>query len=533
MEHVAVAGDLITVHAVGRRRRVPCPACGVPATRVHSRYGRTLADLPWQGVRVCLAVTVRRLFCDMPECPRRIFAEPLPATAARYARRTTRAGGALELLGFALGGRAGAQLAAELGLATAPGTILAHVRAAATSAHPTPRVLGVDDWALRRGQRYGTVLVDLERRRVVDLLPDREAATFAAWLQAHPGVEIISRDRGGSYAEGARHGAPDAIQVADRFHLVHNLVAALERACVRHPAALRAAAEATGPVAPSAQQRREAGRVRRYSELPSDRPGPSKAEQRVAANRARRLALYECVVALAALGRPKKRIARELRLSRGTVVAWLAAGRFPERAERRWRLPTRTTPYAEEIAAFYDAGCENAAELARALRARGYRGTDATIRRALAALRAARPRTPPRERAARLAVPVPAPRQIAWLLRKPAIELTGHEQAYVAALGTVCPALVEARALALRFGTMLRERDPNALRPWLADAEHTVLGSFAAGIRRDFDAVLAALCFRWSNGQVEGQVHRLKLIKRTMYGRAALPLLRARVLHAA
>jgi transposase len=403
-------------------------------------------------------------------CPRRIFAERLPATAARYARRTTRAAAALELLGFALGGRAGARLAADLGLASAPGTVLAHVRAAAPPAPATPRVLGVDDWALRRGQRYGTALVDLERRRVVDLLPDREAATFAAWLQAHPGVEIISRDRGGTYAEGARLGAPDAIQVADRFHLVHNLMAALERACVRHPGALRAAAEATGLVAPPAPQRREAGRVRRYSELPSDRPGPTKAEQRLADNRARRLAQYERVTALASLGRPKKRIARELGLSRGTVIARLAAGRFPERAERRWRLPTLTAPYAAEIAACYDAGCENAAELARALRARGYRGTDATVRRALAALRAARPRTAPGGVAAPPAVPVPAPRQVAWLLRKPDAQLTSDERAYLAALGTACPALAEARALALRFTTMLRERDPNALRPWLAVA---------------------------------------------------------------
>ena len=535
VEQLAVADGLITITVVSRRPEVPCSACGTPMGRVHSHYPRTLADLPWQGTRVRLAVTVRRFFCGVPTCPRRIFAERLPETAARYARRTCRAAALLELVGFALGGRAGARLAATLGLASAPGTVLARVRAATVVEAHTPRVLGVDDWALRRGQRYGTVLVDLERRRVIDLLPDREAATFAAWLTAHPGVEIISRDRGGAYGEGARQGAPDAIQVADRFHLVHNLVDALERVCTRHHAALRTAAEAVGPPpAASHQEAREQARTRRYSGLPNNRPGPTGPERLSAERRARRLALYAQVVACAQAGTPKQRIARELGISRHTVVAWLAVGHFPERASPARRGPTLLTPYADQIAAYYDGGGDNAAELARRLAALGYHGTPITVRRAWSALRLTRPRAATTDLTAppiRRVVPVPSPRQVAWLLRKTDLQLTDDERAYRTALDTACPALADARALGDRFVRMVHARDPNDLGPWLAAAATTELRRFAAGIQRDRDAVLAALCFRWSNGQVEGQVHRIKLVKRSMYGRASFPLLRARVLH--
>ncbi|MCU0625547.1 MAG: ISL3 family transposase [Gemmatimonadaceae bacterium] len=544
LDEVAISGVVVTVRASGRRAEVACPACGAAARRVHSRYARTLADLPWQGTRVQLAVTVRRFFCDAATCPRRIFAERLTETAARYARRTSRAAALLELVGFALGGRAGSRLAATLGLASAPGTVLARVRRAPMPEAPTPRVLGVDDWALRRGQRYGTVLVDLERRRVIDLLPDREAATFAAWLRDHPGVEIISRDRGGAYADGARQGAPDAVQVADRFHLVHNLVDAYERACTRHHAALRAAAEAVGPPPSTRAEVRERGRTRRYSGLPNNRPGPTGPERLSAERRDRRLALYEQVAALHRAGVPKTRIARQTGLSRRTVITWLSAGQFPERAVRTRRAPTLMDAYADALAAYYDGGGDNAAELARVLTAQGYRGTSATVRRALAALRAARPRATPMPEGTseaestaalttRAAAPVPSPRQVAWLLRKDDAQLTDEQRAYRAALETACPALAAARALGDWFVRMLHARDPNDLGPWLSAAEGTELARFAVGIRRDRDAVLAALCFPWSNGQVEGQVHRIKLIKRTMFGRASFPLLRRRVLHAA
>jgi transposase len=257
VERVVPSADQITIVTTLRTAAAACPGCQQTSARVHAHYQRRLMDLPWQGRLAVLMVRVRRFRCGNPGCPRQTFAEPLGSVAARSARQTARLASVQCQLGLALGGEAGARRAGRLAMAVSADTLLRLVHRAKAPMPPTPRVLAVDDWAWRRGQNYGTILVDLERNRVVDLLPDRETSTFSAWLRRHGGIEIVARDRAGAYADAVRQGAPDAMQVADRWHLLRNLGEALQGGVDRHRGAVRQAARAVSeetavPVAPAA-----------------------------------------------------------------------------------------------------------------------------------------------------------------------------------------------------------------------------------------------------------------------------------------
>jgi len=234
--------DRVTIVTAPKLAQSACPLCGGLSGQIHSHYTRTLADLPWQGRAVIIQVRARRFRCASVGCPRGVFTERLPGVALPWARRTARLGGIQRHIGLALGGEAGSSLARRLSMPVSGDTLLRLVRAAELEAHPSPRVVGIDEWAWRRGQRYGTIICDLERRRVIDLLPERSSETVAAWLRQHPGVEVVARDRGGAYSEGARQGALGAMQVADRWHLLRNLGDALQGAVDRHRGAVRQAA---------------------------------------------------------------------------------------------------------------------------------------------------------------------------------------------------------------------------------------------------------------------------------------------------
>ena len=530
-EVVRFGPGIVTLKLEAIGLAVLCPGCGQPSRRVHSRYTRTLADLPWMGTPVRMRLLVRRFFCDTPTCPRETFAEAMATVALAHARKTCRLAQALCRIGLALGGEAGSRLAGHLSMPASGDTLLRLVRRAPSLPLSTVSILGVDDWAWHKGLRYGTILCDLERHRPVDLLPERSAEDLSNWLIAHPGVRVISRDRGGCYAQGARMGAPQAMQVADRFHLLCNLREALMRALDRHHHDLREAARTAAACHPQPVQP-----VTQAVSVPLASP-PALAQQDKEVSRSRRLERYNRVMELHRQGIPTRKIARQMEMHRGTVRRFLRAGQFPERAARKYIK--RTDRFAEYLRQRWEQGCRNATQLTQELAQQGFDGSYCMVRRLVATWREPdSAHIPGPKPTAKHLQPVqhPSANQAAWLLLKNPEDRTNEEDAFVEVLWQRCPEFKIAAEMAQEFAQMAHDRKAELLDGWIArthgsEVPHE-LRIFADGLKRDFEAVKAALSLEWSNGQVEGQINRLKMIKRQMYGRAGFDLLRQRVLNA-
>ena len=475
-----------------------------------------------------MTVTLRvmRWRCRNGQCRRQTFVDRVPGIAAPHAQRTKRVGDLVQLFGHSAGGRPGERLMKRLGMPASDDTIIRHLkrRMAAFGAKTTVRVAGIDDWAWRKGCRYGTVIVDLERREVIDILRDRSASGTAEWLRRHPELEVVSRDRCGLYAQGVREGAPQARQVADRFHLLQNLRETIEMQLSR-------SGRPTGrALLPEAEDEVE-GAATTVSLQPRSNQVAEHRDLTRQAQRRSRQAIFAEVKALRDKGMPFNAIAKKTGYDRRSIKSWL---QHDEPPPRRARTPTPCSPnyFWDYLSQRWAAGCVHGRVLFDEIKLRGYAGSFSHLARFLAKWRRPKSKAAP---SIPVIVPFPAKAETqaidpttGWLISpiiaaalciKPRGLLTSAQAAKIAALKSASSDFTAMRQLAMRFRGLLRNKDTGKFDDWLTDAHQSGLYAmqrFVRTLRRDIDAVRNALKESWSSGQTEGQVNRLKTLKRAM-----------------
>ena len=484
IEKIIAEKSSLTIFVKSVQKQVRCPICQYVSVKRHSLYERSLADLPWQGIAVKLCLSIRRFFCGNDLCARKIFAERLPKIAADFARRTLRLNETLTAVAFALGGEVGRKLAEKLGLLISADTLLRRIWQSAASTPQTPRVLGIYDFAFRKRHTYGTILIDLERREPIDLLPDRESKTVSDWFKAHPGVEIVARDRSPLYAEGISLGAPEAEQVADRWHLLKNVVDVLKEFLNLHHSEFHQARQTI--------VNRQVKSIETV-DLPSDRR--TKAREQT---RQKRLALYNKVQTLKNDGYTQNEIVRQLGISKAYAHRLVHAKTFPEHSP----FPTRKTSvdiYADYLHLRWTEGCQNASELWREIKEQGFQGASGAVTRYVR-LRMREPSQIRQQYQHRTRLPtikmiLPSARRAAWLFLKDPEELTNEEQLFVSEMMNSSEEIKQAVVLTKQFQELVKTRNIDVLDEWLSKAENLSVKwkNFVKGLRQDGQAVKAAL----------------------------------------
>jgi len=527
---VEISAAQLTVEVISTQPFAHCPTCGSASDSVHCQYKRTVHDVPCGGRNMVLRLSVRKFRCRTATCPRKVFAERLPELVQPWARVSNRLLEELKAVGLSASAEVSERLAPRLGMQVKAPTLLRYLRTIPSPPDAPVHVLGIDDFAIRRGDNYGTILVNLETGRPLDLLPDRTAEAVLPWLKRHQEIEVVSRDRASAYADAVKRALPHALQVADRYHLVQNLRDHLQQFLDRKRTCLPEREDQPALLPVLMGQERELA-VLTY------------AERKKKISRDKRSARYEHVLALHRAGMGQRAIARELQMSRHIVQRFIASPTFPERAPGSGLRPkgkSKVAPYLAYLHSQWDAGMHNSSHLFRELKERGYTGSESGLRRLLGEWRTALPATPRQgqPRKPRLesqpGKPRLSSRSAAFLMILPPENLSERKQQQIAQM-TQHEELHRVYHLAQEFIGLLKERKATLLPDWLKRARESQVAellSFANGIRRDYVAVQAACRLPWNNGMVEGHVNRLKFLKRQMFGRAHLDLLRVKVLHA-
>jgi len=528
-EIVEADGQLL-VKACTTTRRGICPRCGTRSERVHSYYWRSIQDLSVQASRVRLKLRVKRWRCVNAECAGVTFAERLPEIVGWHQQRTVRLTRIVTEIGLILGGTTASRVLALFALGMSRQTVLRLIRRSCLLPS-RPRWIGVDDWCWRRGVRYGTLIVDLETHRPVDLLPDREADTLADWLAQHPQLEIVSRDRARPYAEGIRRGAPQARQVADRWHLLKNLGERLRHTFEHYAKLLRQVVVEPTPVP---QVSAAFAAVLAMPSPPLLRPPRPEVQARLD-RRAAWEAIFQQVQALLATGMSVTAVARQLGIDRSTVGKYRQLTTLPVKTCTRLG-PRLLDPFRAYLRQRVLEANPVAPLLLKDIQAMGFTGHKGLVSTYLRELRAELGlngyacRTP-----ATLTQPAKTltPQLLVLLVMRPSAQRTATQNRCIQQAPQCHPHLDRSIQLTLDFAQALRERNAAILEQWITQAAQSGLRAFktfARSIQGD-TAVQSAFSLPFSNGMVEGHINRLKLLKRQMYGRANFDLLRARVLY--
>ncbi|MCX4580806.1 ISL3 family transposase [Streptomyces sp. NBC_01571] len=509
IEEVERRPDKVVLRTRVRSTTVAC-RCGHSSSRVHGRYIRKLRDVAVCGLGVVIELCVRRFRCENTACTAVTFAEQIAGLTTPHSRCTPLLRQLLTQIGLALAGRAGARLAAAAGIAVGKDILLRLVRALPEPEIGDVEVLGVDDFAFRKGRHYGTVLIDMATHRPLHLYDGRDGEDLAAWLQDHPEVKVICRDRSSGYAEGARAGAPQAEQVADRYHLWANLGQAVEKTVNAYHSRL-----AEPP--PGQEDAPD------YPETEPEVVQPPKELKIVTRLREQHAAAHE----LWEQGMSKAAIGRKLGLHQATVRKLVGARSADDVVAKSLQRAHIIDPYIDYLHRRWNEGVRNATQLYREIRQLGYSGGELAVQRHLRRYRTGRghaPATGPKP---------PSVREVtSWIMTHPE-HLRDKDADNLHRLRERDPELDQLTGHVRKFAAMMTGRHGDRLEDWIAAVEQDSLApltGFARNLRRDFDAVRNGLSLPHSSGAVEGNINRLKMLKRQMFGRASLDLLRKRVL---